>query len=111
VFAGNYAGAKTIMNALRATVGLGGVADSSARGPKAEIEQILTERAFWLYVTGHRLGDWRRVLRAPYSMPPYSFVVADVYPVGPGIQNTLEFPTPLLTNPNPHYVACNATLP
>jgi starch-binding outer membrane protein, SusD/RagB family len=111
VFAGNYTGAKAIMNALRATVGLGGVADSSARGPKAEIEQILTERAFWLYVTGHRLGDWRRVLRAPYSMPPYSFVVADVYPVGPGIQNTLEFPTPLLTNPNPHYVACNATLP
>jgi starch-binding outer membrane protein, SusD/RagB family len=111
VFAGNYAGAKAIMNTLRGTVGLGPVADSSARGPKSEIEQILTERAFWFFVTGHRLGDWRRVLRPPYNMAPYNFVVSDVYPVGPGIQNTLEFPTPVLTNPNPGYVACDATQP
>jgi hypothetical protein len=111
VFAGNYAAAKTIMNSLRSTVGLGPVADSSADGPKAEIEQILTERAFWFYVTGHRLGDWRRVLRSPYNGAPFNFVASDVYPFGPGIQNTLEFPTPLLTNPNPNYVACDATQP
>jgi hypothetical protein len=111
VFAGNYAGAKVTMNTLRGTVGLGPVADSSADGPKAEIEQILTERAFWFYVTGHRLGDWRRVLRPPYNGSPYNFVASDVYPFGPGIQSTLEFPTPLVTNPNPNYVACDATKP
>jgi hypothetical protein len=64
-----------------------------------------------MYVTGHRLGDWRRVLRPPYNGGPFSFVTSDVYPVGTGIMNILEFPTPQTTNPNPNYVACDPTQP
>jgi hypothetical protein len=113
IFAGNYAGGKGILDGLRGTVGLSALPDSSGspNGRKAEIQQVLSERAYWMYVTGHRLGDWRRVLRPPYSDPPFSFVTSDVYPVGAGISNTLEFPTPQLTNPNPNYVACDPTVP
>ncbi len=111
IFAGNYAGAMTIMNTLRAGIGLPPVGDSAAASPKDQMLELLKERAYWNYVTGHRLGDWRRMLRAPYNAAPFSFVTGDVYPVGPGLQPTLEFPTPSTTNPNPNFVACDPTIP
>jgi starch-binding outer membrane protein, SusD/RagB family len=118
IFAGNYAGALTIMNALRASSGLSwtGASDAtlanlSGSTPQAQMQQLLSERAYWFWVTGHRLGDWRRMLRPPYSMAPFNFVMSDVYPTGGGILDILEFPTPLLTNPNPNYKACNTSLP
>jgi starch-binding outer membrane protein, SusD/RagB family len=123
IFGGNYTAGLTILNQLRASfaspvplpsffpTSLAPLPSLAGGTPKAQIQQLLTERAYWMYVTGHRLGDWRRVLRAPYSGAPWNFVTADVYPVGGSIQNTLEFPTPQLTNPNPNYVACDATLP
>jgi hypothetical protein len=123
IFAGNYPAALTIMNTLRANFAspvplpqgfpttLGPLPNVSAGGPRAEMFQLLSERAFWMYVTGHRLGDWRRMLRPPYNAAPYSFVTSDIYPVGTGISNTLEFPTPQTTNPNPNYVACDPTQP
>jgi hypothetical protein len=122
IFAGNYAGGLTIMNTLRANFlspvplphgfpttlpPLPNVGGSQ----KAQMLQLLHERAFWMYVTGHRLGDWRRMLRAPYSGAPFSFVTTDFYPMGPGLSPMLEFPTPQTTNPNPNYVACDATTP
>jgi starch-binding outer membrane protein, SusD/RagB family len=114
VFSGNYPAAFAIMNGLRTASGLSfstPLANLGASTPKAQMQQILTERAYWMYVTGHRLGDWRRVLRAPYTAAPFSFVPGDVYPFGTGISTTLEFPTPLTTNPNPNYVACDPTQP
>jgi hypothetical protein len=116
IFAGNYPGALTIMNALRASSGLSfpakdALADLSASTPKAQMLQLLSERAFWMYLTGHRLGDWRRMLRPPFNASPFSFVTSDVYPVGGSLSTTLEFPTPQLTNPNPNYKACDPTIP
>jgi hypothetical protein len=64
-----------------------------------------------MYVTGHRLGDWRRMLRSPYNPAPYGFVTEDVYPVGGSLSTTLEFPTPQLTSPSPNYKACDPTIP
>jgi starch-binding outer membrane protein, SusD/RagB family len=118
IFAGDYPAALTIMNALRANSGLSwaGASDAtlanlSGSSPKAQMQQLLTERAYWFWVTGHRLGDWRRMLRPPYNQAPFSFVMSDVYPTGPGLFDILEFPTPLLTNPNPNYKACNTSIP
>jgi hypothetical protein len=117
IVANAYPAALTIMQALRTASGLDFSTDSiqltnlSAATPKAQMQQLLTERAFWMWVTGHRLGDWRRVLRAPYNASPFGFVTSDVYPVGPGISSTLEYPTPLFTNPNPNYKACDPTIP
>jgi hypothetical protein len=118
IFAGNYAGALAIMNALRANSGLSWTGASDATlanlggsSPKAQMQQLLTERAYWFWVTSHRLGDWRRVLRTPYNAAPFSFVMSDVYPTGGGLFDVLEFPTPLLTDPNPGYKACNTAQP
>lgn len=46
--------------------------------PGARIDLMFRERAFWLYTTGHRLGDLRRLLRAPYNR-----AAASVFPSGP----------------------------
>jgi len=114
IAAGDYAAGKAIMDNLRSTVGLAPLA--AAATPKAQMQQLLTERAYWMWVTGHRLGDWRRVLRPPYNQAPFSFVAGDVYPFGtsefgPVISTSLEFPTPLYTNANPNYKACDPTIP
>ncbi|HZS61141.1 MAG TPA: hypothetical protein VFA43_17830 [Gemmatimonadaceae bacterium] len=114
--AGNYPAALSIMNGLRAGSGLAfparlALGDSSAAPLKHQLLQLLSERAFWLYLTGHRLGDWRRMLRAPYNTAPYGFVTSDVYPVGGSLSTTLEFPTPQLTSPNPDFKACDPTIP
>ena len=116
IFAGNYLGAYAIDSALRANSGLtfpaaDSLAHLTAASPKAQMQQMLTERAYWFWVTAHRLGDWRRMLRTPYNAAPFNFAMADVYPTGTGLFNILEFPTPLLTNPNPNYKACNDTQP
>ena len=118
LFAGNYAGALAIMNSLRASSGLSwaGASDAtlanlSGSSPKAQMQQLLSERAYWFWVTAHRLGDWRRVLRTPYNGAPFNFVMSDVYPTGAGLFDILEFPTPVFTNPNPNYKACDPSQP
>ncbi len=87
----------TILNALRTdgtyyivppdTVwGLGtGVIEGQTRGlrplrdpgsPDARIDLVFQERAFWLFATGHRQGDLRRLVRV-YRRPQ-----SQVYPTG-----------------------------
>lgn len=51
----------------------------TARG---RLREILAERAYWMYATGHREGDLRRMLRPPYDAPPYAFTQSDLYPTG-----------------------------
>jgi hypothetical protein len=45
--------------------------------PAARVDTMFRERAFWLYATGHRLGDLRRLIRQ------YGRNEADVFPSGP----------------------------
>lgn len=42
----------------------------------AAVDMLFKERAFWLYLTGHRLGDMRRLIRQ------YSRTADTVFPVG-----------------------------
>ena len=37
---------------------------------------LFHERAFWMYLTGHRLGDLRRLIRQ------YGFTAQQVFPIG-----------------------------
>jgi hypothetical protein len=46
------------------------------------LREIMMERAYWMYATGHRQGDLRRLLRAPYDAQPYALTRNDVYPNG-----------------------------
>jgi hypothetical protein len=63
----------------------------------------MQERALWLYGTGHRLGDLRRLVRQ------YGFAQSAVFPTGPYYRGgnygaDVAFPVPFAENNNPEYV-------
>ena len=63
------------LNALRATVP--GLAPIAATGsPAGDVSLLFHERAFWMYLTGHRVGDLRRLIRQ------YGRNVNAVFPIG-----------------------------
>lgn len=63
-----------ILNEARRTIGL---ADTTDPGSHTErVDLIMRERAFWFYLTGTRLGDYRRLVRN-YGRSPH-----EVYPSG-----------------------------
>ncbi len=68
------------LNALRAdsvdthVAGLGPIADPVI--PASRVDTMFTERAFWLFATGHRQGDLRRLIRQ------YGRTQAQVFPTG-----------------------------
>jgi hypothetical protein len=68
-----------------APAGTGGVAGlpllSNPVTPDARIDMLFKERAFWLYLTGRRLGDLRRLVRQ------YGRNVDAVFPAGPKIDS------------------------
>jgi hypothetical protein len=56
------AGALSKLNDLRTTTpGLAPL--SLASTPAAQVDQLFRERAFWMFATGHRQGDLRRLVR------------------------------------------------
>jgi hypothetical protein len=57
------------------------------------VREVMTERAYWLYATGHRQGDLRRMLRPPYRAAPYNFTQSSVYPTGAYSNPTYTGPT------------------
>src|SRR5207253_6411483 len=81
--AGDPVGALTILNALRSNASLlalrGYPANSLAPltlQPTAagQVDQLFHERAYWMYLTSHRLGDLRRLIRQ------YNRAVNTVFP-------------------------------
>jgi starch-binding outer membrane protein, SusD/RagB family len=98
--AGDPAGAIATLNAARATVtGLAPLTDPGTTS--AEIDQIFRERAFWLFSTGHRLGDLRRLIRQ------YGRSADTVFPIGPwhkggnyGTDVNIPIPQAEQNNPN-----------
>ncbi len=66
------------LNALRTTVP--GLAPLVDQGTAAGNQNLLFhERAFWMYLTGHRLGDLRRLIRQ------YTRDVNTVFPIGTAV--------------------------
>jgi hypothetical protein len=74
--AANPAGAIAALNAARATVAALTPLTDPGNDP-ARIDLIFRERAFWMFSTGHRLGDLRRLIRQ------YGRSADTVFPVGP----------------------------
>ncbi len=73
--AGNAGQALATLNALRTTeVGLAPLSDAGS--PAAQLDQLFRERAFWLFSTGYRLGDLRRLVRQ------YGRNAENVFPTG-----------------------------
>jgi hypothetical protein len=97
------------LNALRAAAGLDPLAEPAAADDKVRL--LFRERAAWLWLTGHRLGDLRRLVRN------YHFAAESVYPVGVADGRTgpygadLSFPMSADEQNNPNYVQCDTRVP
>ena len=109
--AGNSVGALTILNALRsngALLSLRGYAANSlpplTLQPTlaGQVDQLFHERAYWLYLTSHRLGDLRRLIRQ-YLRPVNTVFPNGAYFKG-GIYGTdVNVPVPQQEQNNPNY--------
>jgi len=91
------------LNDLRATVGLGALADPGSAAARADL--LFRERAFWLFATGHRLGDLRRLVRQ------YGRSADSVFPVGAFIKggeygDDVNFPISQAERNNPQFQGC-----
>ncbi|MYA41452.1 MAG: hypothetical protein F4Z31_06845 [Gemmatimonadetes bacterium] len=85
--AGDFAGWIATINAARGTVGMDPVPDPGSQD--ARVDLMFRERAFWLFNTGHRLGDLRRLVRQ------YGRAANSVYPWGPYHKDNLQRGTDL----------------
>ncbi|MCU0649076.1 MAG: RagB/SusD family nutrient uptake outer membrane protein [Gemmatimonadaceae bacterium] len=76
---GNATQALATLNTLRTQTvgGVAGLAPLTDPGTEnARVDLLMRERAFWMFGTGHRLGDLRRLVRQ-YNRP-----LESVYPTG-----------------------------
>ena len=110
---GNAAGALVILNALRSNAALPALRGYPAGslpplvlqvGTTAQVDQLFKERAYWLFLTSHRLGDLRRLIRQ------YSRGAETVFPTGAyfkaGAYGTdVNSPVPQQEQNNPNFVA------
>jgi hypothetical protein len=75
------------------------------------VRLLFAERARWLWLTAHRLGDLRRLVRV------YRLDAARVYPVGVAENRTgpygsdLAFPLPADEQNNPSFATCDTRVP
>ena len=109
--AGDPVGALTILNALRSNASLLALRGypASSLPPLAlqataagQVDQLFHERAYWMYLTSHRLGDLRRLIRQ------YNRTVNTVFPNGlyfkGGTYGTdVNVPVPQQEQNNPNY--------
>jgi hypothetical protein len=65
---------------------------------------LFRERAFWLFATGHRLGDLRRLVRPPYGRNPETVFPTGTYYRGGGLTYGvgMNLPLPLREQNNPN---------
>ena len=80
-----------------------------------QTSMLFRERAFWMFATGHRLGDLRRMVRQ-YSAQ--GFTVNTVYPNGayfkgapPTFGTSTELPVPFSEKNNPNFTGCAYDVP
>lgn len=93
------------LNSLRATAITPAMAPLAGAAPTtqaASVDQFFRERAAWLWLTGHRLGDMRRLIRQ------YGRAANTVFPVGPVATRVgstygtdVNYPIPFVETNNP----------
>lgn len=95
---------ENIHNALRATLSLTDLDLGGMTGEDLRMAHF-AERAFWLYSTGHRHGDLRRLVDV-YNMAPSDVFPWGTYFKGGEYSSQLSFPVPESESNNPNYVEC-----
>jgi hypothetical protein len=107
--AGNVGQWASSLNMLRTSSSLGLAplpADSTTSAPpQLQLAVMFRERAFWLFLTGHRHGDLRRLVRQ-YGLP-----AEKVFPTGPYEQGQRVYGSAVVYVPfgetlNPNFRAC-----
>jgi starch-binding outer membrane protein, SusD/RagB family len=101
--AGAFSAMTQRLDDLRAAIGLGGLAVPGDATTAADL--LFAERAFWLFATGHRLGDMRRLIRQ-YGRPAET-----VFPTGEWFKGNIygtdvNLPLPLREENNPNVTGC-----
>jgi len=94
----------TIINTLRAGASL---PDTTAPATAAgQVDLIYSERAFWLFMTGRRLGDMRRLIRN-YARDPETVFPTGAYPLGGnyGTATAIPFTLTVQARNNPNITA------
>jgi hypothetical protein len=86
------------------------VADIAPAG--GAVKLLFAERARWLWLTAHRLGDMRRLVR-PLAQGGYGLAENTVFPTGPYFKvnfatygTDVNFPIPITEKQNPNFTAC-----
>ncbi len=106
--AGSASAMLATLDALRAGIGLDPLTDPGTQVGREDL--LFKERAYWLYLTGHRTGDLRREVRQ------YGRSIASVYPSGPyfkgGVYGT-DYVLPVSADErnNPNFQGCSNTTP
>jgi hypothetical protein len=105
--AGNFAAALDTINAARTTVtGLTPLTDPGA--DDARVSLLFSERAFWLFGLGTRVGDLRRLIRQ-YSRPANTVFPTGTWHKGGNYGTDVNVPVPQaeLNNPNVQQACLN----
>jgi hypothetical protein len=106
---GDAAGALAILNALRVTTaGLAPLALEASEGGR--VDQLFRERAFWLFATGHRHSDLRRLVRQ-YGRAIESVFPTGAYKAGQTYGADVTFTPDPSQLGNPNYTGCSSRAP
>jgi hypothetical protein len=106
--AGNSAGALSTLNAARSTVtGLAPLTDAGTAD--ARIDQLFRERAFWMFGTGHRVGDLRRLIRQ-YNRTQTTVFPTGLWHKGGNYGSDVTVPVPQAEQNNPNLPAAETCL-
>ena len=89
------------------TSALGTLTTDSATAAAGAVQLLFRERAYWLWITAHRLGDLRRLVRQ------YGRAADSVFPSGayfksqvPTYGSDVNFPVPVDEENNPNFTQC-----
>jgi hypothetical protein len=104
--ASDLSGMTATLNALRQAFPDLGLADLTDPATQVEGEDLLfSERAFWLFATGHRLGDLRRLIRY-YGRTEDQLFPSGTYIKGGDYGTDVNLPIPQEEQNNPNFTAC-----
>lgn len=93
----------TRINGLRTGAGLNTLALPGTQALRVDL--LFRERAFWLYLTGHRLGDLRRIVRQYGRTQETVFPTGD-YHKGGAYGSDVNFPVSSDERNNPNFESC-----
>ena len=105
--ANNRSGMRTTLNDLRDAFpdfGLGRLAVPATQADA--IDLLFLERAFWLYATGHRLSDMRRLIRQ-YGRAVDTVFPNGAYHKGGSYGVDVNLPIPIEEQNNPTFSGCS----